>query len=235
MQELQAKLDGANTAGDHVATDHSVTPHGDAQTYMGGKLDRNKTKAHQSDNARAASEMRWQPLMRAAQDGDNAAYAQLLSEILPVLRRAVAHKWPSAPDVEDVVQEILLSVHIVRHTYDPARPFMPWLMTIATRRTIDAARRQKSRSANETTMDIMPETFSGDDTKSEQEIADDRDAVRRALARLPTGQREAVQLMKLQGLSLREASVATGKSITSLKVSVHRAIRTLREAMKRES
>jgi RNA polymerase sigma-70 factor (ECF subfamily) len=212
-----------------------MAPRGEAQMSMTDKPNQNGTNAPQSDNARGASEIRWQLLMRAAQDGDNVAYAQLLSEILPLLRRAVAHKWPAAPDVEDVVQEILLSIHTVRHTYDPARPFMPWLMTIAIRRTIDGARRQKSRSANETTMDIMPETFSGDDTKSEQEIADDQDAIRRALAHLPEGQREAVQLMKLQGLSLREASAATGKSVSSLKVSVHRAIRTLREVMKRES
>ncbi|WP_281806320.1 sigma-70 family RNA polymerase sigma factor [Methylocystis echinoides] len=173
--------------------------------------------------------------MRAAQDGDNAAYAALLSEILPVLRRTVSYKWPSAPDTEDVVQEILLSVHTVRHTFDPARPFMPWLMTIATRRMIDAARRRTARSSNETTVDIMPETFSGDAAKNEQEISDDQDAIRRALAQLPDGQREAVELMKVQGLSLQEASAATGKSVASLKVSVHRALKAMRDMLKRES
>ncbi|HEY8072314.1 MAG TPA: sigma-70 family RNA polymerase sigma factor [Methylocystis sp.] len=182
-----------------------------------------------------AREQRWQALMRAAQDGDNLAYAQLLSEILPMLRRVVAHKWPSAPDVEDVVQEILLSVHSVRHTYDPGRPFMPWLMTIATRRVFDAARRRTTRSANETTVDVMPETFSGEDTKTEQEISDDQEAIRRAMAQLPDGQREAVKLMKLQGLSLHEASAVTGKSVASLKVSVHRAIKTMREMLERKS
>ena len=173
--------------------------------------------------------------MRAAQDGDNVAYARLLSEILPMLRRVVAHKWPSAPDVEDVVQEILLSVHSVRHTYDPARPFMPWLMTITTRRVFDAARRRTARSANETTVDVMPETFLGDGAKTKQEISDDQEAIRRAMARLPDGQREAVELTKLQGLSLHEASAVTGKSVASLKVSVHRAIKTMREMLERKS
>ena len=182
-----------------------------------------------------AREQRWQALMRAAQDGDNVAYARLLSEILPMLRRVVAHKWPSAPDVEDVVQEILLSVHSVRHTYDPGRPFMPWLMTITTRRVFDAARRRTTRSANETTVDVMPETFLGDGTKTEQEISDDQETIRRAVAQLPDGQREAVELMKLQGLSLHEASAVTGKSVASLKVSVHRAIKTMREMLERKS
>ncbi len=187
------------------------------------------------DRARLEREERWRQLMRAAQDGDNAAYAALLSEILPVLRRFVAYRWPSAPDVEDIVQEVLLSVHTVRHTYDPARPFMPWLMTIAMRRTIDAARRRTARNANETTVDIMPETFSGDDAKNEQEISDDQEAIRRALAQLPDGQRQAVELMKVQGLSLLEASAVTGKSVASLKVSVHRGLKTMREVLKRET
>ncbi|WP_246720838.1 sigma-70 family RNA polymerase sigma factor [Methylocystis sp. H4A] len=187
------------------------------------------------DRARLEREERWRQLMRAAQDGDTAAYAALLSEILPVLRRFVAYRWPSAPDVEDIVQEVLLSVHTVRHTYDPARPFMPWLMTIAMRRTIDAARRRTARSANETTVDIMPETFSGNDTKNEQETSDDQEAIRRALAQLPDGQRQAVELMKVRGLSLQEASAVTGKSVASLKVSVHRGLKTMREVLKRET
>ena len=74
-------------------------------------------------------------------------------------RRVVANKWPSAPDVEDVAQEILLSVHSVRHTYDTGRPFMPWLMTITTRRVFDAARRRTTRSANETTVDSCPKPY----------------------------------------------------------------------------
>ena len=185
--------------------------------------------------ANLAREERWRQLMRAAQDGDNAAYAALLSEILPVLRRTVFYKWPTAPDLEDVVQEILLSVHTVRHTYDPARPFMPWLMTIATRRMIDAARRRTARSANELTVDTMPETFSADAAKNEQEISDDQGAIRRALSDLPEGQRQAVELMKLQGLTLQEASAVTGKSVASLKVSVHRALKAMRDVLTRES
>ena len=173
--------------------------------------------------------------MRAAQDGDNAAYARLLSEILPVLRRVVAHKWRSAPDMEDVVQEILLSVHTVRHTYDPARPFMPWLMTIAIRRVYDAARRRTTRSANETTVELMPETFLGDRAKTEQETSDDQEAICRAMAQLPDGQREALELMKVRGLSLQETSVVTGKSVASLKVSVHRAMKAMREMLDQKS
>jgi RNA polymerase sigma-70 factor (ECF subfamily) len=184
------------------------------------------------DELRHARDKRWCALMRAAQDGDSVAYTLLLSELLPVLRRAVQKKWRSPQDVEDIVQDILLSLHSVRQTYDPRRPFMPWLMTIASRRIADAARKVSARSANETTVDVMPETFADHETKKEQEVVDDRDAVRWAIATLPAGQREAIELLKLKGLSLQEASAATGKSVAALKVTVHRAVKAMRENLR---
>jgi len=181
------------------------------------------------DSAKARDES-WQTLMRAAQDGDGSAYSRLLSEILPVLRRVVGRKW-RGQDVDDIVQDILLSVHAVRHTYDPARPFMPWLMTITSRRIADAARRHSARASNETVVDEMPETFEGDETKNEQERSDDQGEIRHAMLALTDGQRQAVELLKVHGLSLEEASVATGKSAITLKVTVHRALKAMRKAL----
>jgi len=179
-------------------------------------------------------EAQWRALMRAAQDGDNAAYSRLLSELLPMLRGVVRKKWRNQQDVEDIVQDILLSLHSVRHTYDPSRPFLPWIMTISARRIADAARRIYSRAANETTVDVLPETFSGEETKSFEQVSDDQDSIRAALTNLPAGQRQAIELMKLQGLSLQEASEKTGKSVASLKVTVHRAVKAMREVLRGE-
>ena len=176
----------------------------------------------------------WQSLMRSAQDGDNAAYARLLSEIVPLLRRVVAHNWRNAQDVEDIVQNILLSVHSARQTYDPTRPIMPWLMTITRRRIADTARYRAVRTANETTVDVMPETFSGYETKTGQENSDDQEAIRQAMSALPEGQREAIDLLKLKSLTLQEAAAATGKSVASLKVSVHRGIKAMRAHLDRK-
>jgi RNA polymerase sigma factor (sigma-70 family) len=186
-------------------------------------------------NAVNDRERRWRALMLAARDGDRSAYAELLTELFPVLRRFVLAKWPNAQDAEDIVQEILASVHTVRHTYDSRRPFTPWLMTIATRRGVDAARRRYARGANETTVGVMPETSSGDASKSEQETSDDHDALRKAMATLPQGQREAIELLKIKGLSLDEAALVTGKSVGSLKVGVHRAIKAMRQLLERKS
>jgi RNA polymerase sigma factor (sigma-70 family) len=169
--------------------------------------------------------------MIAAQDGDNSAYHALLTDIMPLLRAIVQGAWRSPQDVDDIIQEVLLSLHAVRHTYDPMRPFVPWLVTIARRRIADAARRSSSRSAHETTVDVLPETFCGDGTKTGQEGNDDQAAIRHALAGLTAGQREAVELLKLQGLSLNEAAAVTGKSISALKINVHRALKALRQKM----
>jgi RNA polymerase sigma factor (sigma-70 family) len=178
-----------------------------------------------------AREERWRLQMQAAQGGDKAAYGSLLTEIMPLLSAVVRRAWRSPQDVDDIVQDVLLSLHAVRHTYDPARPFVPWLLTIASRRIADAARRSSSRTRHETTVDVTPETFSGDETKNEQESSDDQAAIRHALAGLTGRQREAIELLKVQGLSLNEASAITGRSVSSLKVNVHRALKALRNSM----
>ena len=82
----------------------------------------------------------WSQWMAAAQGGDQAAYARLLRDIVPFVR-ALASRRHRAPDrVEDVVQDVLLTVHRVRHTYDPSRPFRRWLGAIVERRSIEIGR-----------------------------------------------------------------------------------------------
>jgi RNA polymerase sigma-70 factor (ECF subfamily) len=172
-------------------------------------------------------------LMRGAQDGDAAAYAELLTEITPLLRREVRRRrqfW-TAQDVEDLVQDVLLSLHAVRATYDPARPFLPWLIAITHNRIIDGTRRQIRRNANEVTVDELPETFADDAANRQADPYGDPEALRRAMQQLPPGQRQAVEMVKLREMSLKEASAASGMSVAALKVAVHRGIATLRKAL----
>jgi len=175
------------------------------------------------------SELRLAALMKAALEGDRAAYAELLTEMVPIVRGIARGRVAGAEDLDDVVQDVLLSVHQVRHTYDPARPFMPWLNAIARNRLVDAQRRMYRRARSEVAVDILPETFSGEPTKGAESVLSDRDELRDALIRLPVGQRRAVELLKLQELSLQEASKVTGLSAGSLKVSLHRAMVSLRK------
>ena len=126
------------------------------------------------------------------------------------------------------MQEVLLTVHRVRHTYDPARPFIHWLAAIARRRSIDALRRRGRTEAAEVSDEHAYETFADPRANREIEVRERVAALGSAMASLPPGQREALELLKLRELSLAEASRASGKSVASLKVSVHRAIRALR-------
>jgi RNA polymerase sigma-70 factor (ECF subfamily) len=169
----------------------------------------------------------WAILMAHAQDGDRAAYQRLLQEITPYLRSLATRRHRDPSDIEDAVQDILLTVHAIRHTFDPNRPFGPWLLTIANRRFIDRLRRQGRRRDRETPLMPEHETFS--EPQANLEERPDRHELEKAIDELPPMQRKAVQLLKLKEMSLREASTASGMSIASLKVNVHRAVKSLRK------
>ena len=59
------------------------------------------------------------PLFAQALSGDKRAYEKLLNEIAGFARNYVRRRLASPTDHDDVVQEILLSVHKALHTYDP--------------------------------------------------------------------------------------------------------------------
>ena len=170
----------------------------------------------------------WSQMMAAAQDGDRTAYDRLLHEILPFLRAVVAAHHRSRDRIEDVVQDVLLTLHRVRHTYDPTRPIRPWLAAIARRRSIDALRRRGRTDAMEVADELAYETFADPAANREIEAAQNTAGLSGAIAGLPPSQREAVELLKLKEMSLAEASLVSGKSTTALKVNVHRAIKALR-------
>jgi hypothetical protein len=85
-------------------------------------------------DASAAGARDWSQLMARAQDGDRDAYRALLEDITPYLRALAARCFRETGDIEDAVQDVLLTIHAVRHAYDPGRPFGPWLVAIANRR-----------------------------------------------------------------------------------------------------
>ncbi len=174
-------------------------------------------------------EREWGALMRQAQEGDKRAYARLLSEVSPLLRAIALHKRCPPDLAEDIVQDTLLSVHTARQTYDPERAFMPWLMAIFSHRLIDRLRRDYRLRANEIAFDPWHVTFQSLPAKEEGNARQAARDVADALAQLPAGQRRALELMKLQGLSLKEASALTGRSVPTLKITVHRAMTRLRK------
>jgi RNA polymerase sigma-70 factor (ECF subfamily) len=180
---------------------------------------------------RDADDLRLAALMHAAQDGDRAAYAGLLRELVPLLQRLLRRRlgFLQTTDREDLVQDILLSVHAARSTYDARRPFMPWLGSIAHHRMVDRARRYSKLRAHEVLVEEPAELNQVPDLPASEYR--DPQQVRQALKGLPTGQRTAIELLKLRELSLKEAANLSGMSANALKVAAHRAIKTLRGSL----
>ena len=178
---------------------------------------------------RATGPEEWSALMVRAQAGDASAYRRLLVGVTPYLRAIASRALRQSADVEDSVQDILLTIHTIRYTYDPARPFKPWLAGIARHRLIDRLRAQGRLAMREIQIEFEHEAFAA--SEREAGLAMDRDTLQAGLAGLPDRQREAITLMKLQEMSLAEASSRTGQSISALKVSVHRGLKALRRLL----
>src|SRR5215510_72808 len=173
-------------------------------------------------------------LMQAAQGGDTQAYVLWLKEITPRLRQIVRaqHRFLKIDDIEDLVQDILLSLHAVRSTYDPKRPFMPWLLAITRNRLADGVRRYARREALEVLVDDWTVTFSDSAANSTSTGHIHLDELRHAIQALPAGQRTAIEILKLREMSLKDAAAACGMSIGALKVATHRAMNTLRKRLR---
>jgi RNA polymerase sigma-70 factor (ECF subfamily) len=185
--------------------------------------------ANASGTASRIRDVEWAILKAHGQDGDSAAYLQLLQETAPYLRSLARHWYHEPQDIEDAVQDILLTMHAIRHTYDPARPFGPWLVTIANRRCVDRLRRQSRRKARETPLTNEHETVVESGANLEEEP--DRIGLVAAINRLPSKQQQAISLLKLREMSLKEAATASGMSIAALKVATHRAVKNLRRML----
>ena len=182
----------------------------------------------------AGRDLEWSILMAHAQDGDSGAYRRLLQEVTPYLRSLAVSRHRDPSDAEDAVQDILLTIHAIRQTYDPARPFRPWLVTIANRRLVDRLRRQGRLQSRETALTSEHETFPAHRANIDQDVAD-REELRAALDNLPPGQRQAIRLLKLNEMSLKEAATATGLSVAALKGTTHRALKNLRKMLSHRS
>ena len=178
----------------------------------------------------------WSGLMVRAQDGDRRAYRALLEDMTPYLRALAARCFKASGDIEDAVQDVLLTVHAIRHTYDPGRPFGPWLVAIANRRIIDRLRRQTRDRSREIELTAEHETFSLHPTNLRfEETSTDEAALHAAIKHLPPDQRQAISLLKLREMSLKDAALASGRSVSALKVATHRAIKSLRKILRQPS
>lgn len=176
---------------------------------------------------------RWSELLAAAQRGDADAYRAFLGAIIPFVRAIARRRCWSEDMTDDIVQDVLLTVHRIRHTYQPGLPVEPWLAAIVVRRAIDANRKRSRVRGREVFNEAAYETFA--DPRANEPVHGDAE---RTLARMTEGlssrQEEAIRLVKIREMTLAEASGVSGQSIASLKVNVHRAMKAMRRRAKDE-
>ena len=180
-----------------------------------------------------ALDRRLSSLMIAVQAGDKRAYAAVLRDCTPIIRKAAHRVGLTGDSVEDAIQETLVTLHAARQTYDPDRSFTAWLSVIAQRRSIDVLRRAGRNNRREVHAPIVYEQHADPDANAARGWEDTGRArdLQAAIAGLTASQREAIEHLALKEQSLAEAAVETGKSKGALKVNFHRALKELRQRL----
>jgi RNA polymerase sigma-70 factor, ECF subfamily len=175
--------------------------------------------------AQGRNEEEWATLMRAAIGGDSTAYRTLLQSLAQVLRPAVRRGFTQAGaplgDVEDVVQETLLALHLKRSTWDSSQPLGPWVRAIARHKLIDALRRRGRRI--QIPIDSVMETLSAEEDTS----GVDRQDAERLVNGLQGRQRDVVRAISLEGQSIREVAERMNMKEVAVRVALHRGLKAL--------
>ncbi|MBY6216776.1 MULTISPECIES: sigma-70 family RNA polymerase sigma factor [Qipengyuania] len=166
-----------------------------------------------------ADEAEMASMMAAAQKGDAGMYRALLAEVQLWLERYYRKRVAPA-QLDDLVQEVMLAVHHKRATWDPGRAFYPWLAAIARYRWVDHLRKVYRSAEDELGDHDAPED-------SEEEAVMARMSLERLFVHLPEKQVEVIELVKIEGLSIAEASAKTGQSESLVKVNIHRGLKKL--------
>jgi len=169
-------------------------------------------------DARRFRRARW---MAQAQAGDREAYRLLLDNLDPEVMAYLRRRLHNPQDVDDVHQEVLLAIHMSRHTYEPGRAVEPWVFAIAAHVLARQWRRSQRRARSEVLVDVLP-------AEKTRTAGPSRTEVRQALARLPGRQRQALELLQLDGLPVDVAATRAGTTVGALRVRAHRASKTLR-------
>ena len=171
-------------------------------------------------------------LMRAARRGDDEAYRRLLTEVATwlrgIARRGLATAGRGSDDSEDIVQETLLAMHLKRDTWDETQPIEPWLRAIAHHKLVDHLRRRGF--ARHLDVEDFADTLAAPVDADTDGAAD----ARHLLSGLPERQRRIVESISMEGQSARDVGVRLGMSEGAVRVALHRALKALADAYRRD-
>lgn len=171
----------------------------------------------------------WAEAMRAERRGNAAAYEALLREIAELLRRLIKHRLAQsglgADHAEDLVQEVLISLHTKRHTWDADRPFLPWLYAMTRYKLIDAARSRKRETLYriDLTFEEMSEIIDASSDGHDHAIVN----IERHLSNLPRSQQAVVRSLAIDGATVRATAKQLNTSEGVVRMTFHRALRQL--------
>lgn len=166
----------------------------------------------------------WTRLMKLTQEGDGAAYERLLTEISPLIFHYVRKRVFNPQHVDDVYQEVLLTFHKAKHTYRSERPFSPWFFAVVRNAIWSALQKNRRFQEREMPLEDMADIPL---QETAEEGFDDR--LHKALESLPEGNRQAVEMLKIRGLTVEAAAKELGISKIALKVRAHRGYALLRK------
>ena len=167
----------------------------------------------------------FESLMLAALRGDQKAYAALLEATTRLLRPYLAKRLSQAHEVEDVMQEILLSVHKARHTYDGQRPYKPWVYAIARFRLNDYLRAHYGDQLRHAAdLDAAENIAAQHVTESDFTY----ESIKEEIERLPGKQPVILRLLHQEGHTAKEVAIKMNMRESAVKVAAHRAYKTLR-------
>jgi RNA polymerase sigma-70 factor (ECF subfamily) len=170
----------------------------------------------------ADRERHWMALMERSLAGDSGAYHELLVLLTAALRSVVRRRARAVGvDVEDIVQETLLALHLKRATWVPGTPVAPWVAAIARNKLIDVLRRRGQRT--QVSLESVVENLCREDDDSGAGAFD----VQRLLGELSERQREVVQAVSLDGYSARETAARLHMTEGGVRVTLHRSLKVL--------
>jgi RNA polymerase sigma-70 factor (ECF subfamily) len=162
--------------------------------------------------------------------GESAAFAELYDALAPRLFGYLLRQTRDHARAEDLLQQTMMHIHRARDRFISGAEVMPWAFAIARRLLVDDIRRgRRVVLSDDGDPDPGPsEAPMADDVASANELAA---RIQSVLAKLPSSQRTAFELIKQEGLTVAEAAQVLGTTVAAVKLRAHRAYEALRAAL----
>jgi RNA polymerase sigma factor (sigma-70 family) len=167
----------------------------------------------------------WMMWMRAALAGDSGAYRKFLHSVAPHIRAVARSRCRrlgvQESEVEDIVQEVLLTIHLKQATWDRSRAIGPWVSAITRNKIIDALRR-RGRRIDVPIADLL-DTLPAEERPPECSTSD----IDVLIGKLPSQQQAIVRSISLNGVSISETAGQLKMTEGAVRVSLHRSLKAL--------